>query len=91
LIAKGDDEMLCQVHLTEWTLEEKGILNQFFFHPFDKLEERSGSLVMNYGGGRLCSGTNDFGEKCSDCRYVPYIVRKILKRQSKFNFGKEVK
>ena len=81
--------MLCQVHLTGITEEKKQLLDTFFFHPFDKLEERNGALVMNYGGGKLCRGNNDFGEGCKDCRFVPYFVRKILKRQKVFVFGKE--
>lgn len=81
--------MLCQVHLTGVTEEEKELLDTFFFHPFDKLEERNGALVMNYGGGRLCHGTNDFGEGCKKCRFIPYFVRKILERQKGFVFGKE--
>lgn len=83
--------MLCQVHLRGVTTEEKELLDNLFFHPYDKLEERNGVLIMNYGGGRLCLGTNDFGEGCKDCRYMPYIVRKILKRQNEFTFGKDEK
>lgn len=81
--------MLCQVHLKGVTEEEKEILNAFFFHPYDKLEERDGTLIMNYMGGKLCLGTNDFGEVCGSCRYMPVVVRRILKRQTEFAFGKE--
>lgn len=83
--------MLCQVHLKGVTTEEKELLESMFFHPYDKLEERNGTLIMNYMGGKLCLGTNDFGEKCGDCRYMPYIVRKILRRQKEFVFGKDGK
>ena len=83
--------MLCQVHLKGVTTEEKELLDSIFFHPYDKLEERNGTLIMNYMGGKLCLGTNDFGEKCGDCRYMPYIVRKILRRQKEFFFGKDGK
>ena len=79
--------MLCRVHLTDYTQEEKELLDYLFFHPYDKLEERESVLVMNYGGGKTCPGTNDFGEKCKACRYAPYLVRKILQRQDNFNFG----
>ncbi len=81
--------MLCKVHLEGFTPEEKDILNLMFFHPYDKLEENDGKLIMNYGSGKLCPGTNDFGEGCKLCRYVPYAVRKILRRQEKFVFGKK--
>lgn len=81
--------MLCQVHLTGVTPEEKDILEHLFFHPMDKLEERNGSLIMNFMGGKLCPGTNDFGEGCHDCRYMPFVVRKILRRQTEFKFGKD--
>lgn len=80
--------MLCQVHLTGVTPEERDLLDTLFFHPYDKLEQRNGALVMNYGGGMLCRGINDFGERCGDCRYMPYLVRKILRRQSTFTFGR---
>ncbi len=83
--------MLCQVHLEGITAEEKELLDILFFHPYDKLEERDGALIMNYMGGKLCRGINDFGEGCGGCRYMPYIVRKILKRQKEFTFGKEGK
>lgn len=39
--------------------------------------------------GRLCPGTNDFGENCKNCRYVPFVVRKILQRQENFVFGQK--
>ncbi len=81
--------MLCQVHLKEVSGEEREILDAFFFHPYDKLEERDGTLIMNYMGGKLCMGTNDFSESCGNCRYMPVVVRKILKRQTEFAFGKE--
>ncbi|MGP8050920.1 MAG: hypothetical protein ACLPYB_09945 [Desulfobaccales bacterium] len=81
--------MLCQVHLKGVSAEEKELLECAFFHPYDKLEERNGELVMNYMGGKLCRGVNDFGERCGDCRYMPYMVRKILRRQKDFAFGKE--
>lgn len=80
--------MLCQVHLTGVTEEEKGILDAFFFHPYDKLEDREGTLIMNYMGGKLCPGSNDFDESCGECRYMPFFVRKILRRQSEFSFGR---
>lgn len=81
--------MLCQVHLTEVTAEEKDILDHLFFHPMDKLEECNGGLMMNFMGGKLCHGTNDFGENCKNCRYMPFVVRKILRRQTQYQFGKE--
>lgn len=80
--------MLCQVHLTGFTPEERELLDYIFFHPYDKIEERNGALVMNYGGGKLCQGINDFDEECKACRYPPYFVRNILKRQTNFTFGK---
>lgn len=83
--------MLCQVHLKGVITEEKELLESIFFHPYDKLEERDGTLMMNYMGGRLCLGVNDFGEGCKECRYMPYIVRKILRRQNEFTFGKDGK
>ena len=81
--------MLCQVHLVGETSEEREILNAFFFHPNDKLEERNGVLIMNYMGGKLCQGNNDFNEPCGLCRYMPVVVRRILARQTEFAFGKE--
>lgn len=83
--------MLCQVHLKGITADEKELLDVLFFHPYDKLEERNGALIMNYMGGKLCPGINDFGEGCGGCRYMPYMVRKILKRQKDFTFGKDGK
>ena len=83
--------MLCQVHLNGVTPEEKELLECFFFHPYDKLEERNSTLIMNYMGGKLCLGINDFGGQCGDCRYMPYMVRKILRRQNGFAFGKDKK
>ncbi len=80
---------VCKVHLEGFSPEEKEILDLMFFHPYDKLEECDGKLVMNYGSGEVCMGTNDFGEDCKNCRYVPFAVRKILKRQEKFEFGKQ--
>jgi hypothetical protein len=80
--------MLCQVHLTGVQPDEKEVLDALFFHHYDKLEERNGSLIMNFMGGKLCLGTNDFGEGCGSCRYMPFVVRKILKRQNRFVFGK---
>ena len=82
------DKMLCQVHITKYTREERELFEYFFFHPYDKVEDRNGVLLMNYGGGKLCQGTNDFGEACTDCRYVPYFVREILRRETVFSFGK---
>ncbi len=81
---------LCQVHLEGIIAEEREILDIFFFHPLDKLEEDDGRLVMNYGSGEVCLGTNEFGESCKNCRHVPFIVRKILQRQKKFVFGKTI-
>jgi hypothetical protein len=80
---------LCKVHLEGFTPEEKEILDMMFFHPYDILEEYDGKFIMNYGSGELCLGTNDFGEDCKNCRYVPFVVRKILKRQRDFEFGKK--
>lgn len=79
---------LCQVHLEGVTAEEREILSIFFFHPLDTLEEDDGKLIMNYGSGEVCLGTNEFGEGCKNCRHVPFIVRKILQRQTRFVFGK---
>jgi hypothetical protein len=81
--------MLCKVHLEDFSPEEKEILDMTFFHPYDKLEEVDGKLIMNYGSGKLCPGTNDFREDCKNCRYVPFVVRKILRRQENFVFGKK--
>ncbi len=81
--------LLCKVHLEGFTPEEKEILDTMFFHPYDKLEEYDGKLIMNYGSGELCLGTNDFGEDCKHCRYVPVVVRRILQRQEHFEFGKK--
>jgi len=81
--------VLCQVNLKDVTADEREILDAFFFHPYDKLEEIDGALMMNYMGGKLCLGTNDFSEACGLCRYMPVVVRKILKRQTEFTFGKE--
>jgi len=83
--------MLCQVHLTGVTSEERQMRDYLFFHPYDKIEERDGALVLNYGGGQLCRGRNDFGEACGDCRYAPYMIRRILQRQKSFSFGKEAR
>ncbi len=81
---------LCKVHLEGFTPEEKETLDMMFFHPFDKLEEYDGRLIMNYGCGEgICLGTNDFGEGCKECRYVPFVVRRILRRQEKYVFGKK--
>ena len=82
--------MLCKVHLEGFTPQEKEILDMMFFHPYDKLEEDEGKLIMNYGSGKLCPGTNDFGEDCKNCRYIPFAVRKILRRQKNFVFGKKL-
>jgi hypothetical protein len=82
--------MLCKVHLEGFTLEEKEILDMTFFHPYDKFEAYDEKLIMNYGSGRLCPGTNDFGENCKNCRYVPFVVRKILRRQENFVFGEKL-
>lgn len=79
--------LLCKIHLEGFTPEEKEILDTMFFHPYDKLEEYDGKLIMNYGSGELCLGTNDFGEDCKRCRYVPVVVRRILQRQTHFEFG----
>lgn len=80
--------MLCQVHLTGITEKDRELLDYLFFHPYDKLEEQNGALVMNYGGGKLCQGTNEFDEGCKECRTVPYLVRKILKKQTTFRSGR---
>jgi len=80
---------LCKVHLEGYTPQEKEILDLMFFHPYDKFDEYDGKLIMNYGSGEICNGTNDFGEDCKNCRYVPCVVRKVLKRQEKFVFGKK--
>ncbi|MGD2186132.1 MAG: hypothetical protein PVI71_08390 [Desulfobacterales bacterium] len=80
--------ILCKVHLEGFTSEEKEILDMTFFHPYDQLEAYDGKLIMNYGSGALCLGTNDFGEDCKNCRYVPFVVRRILRRQENFVFGK---
>lgn len=79
--------ILCKVHLEGFTPEEKEILDMTFFHPYDKLEEYDGKLILNYGSGALCPGTNDFGENCKNCRYVPVVVRRVLQRQEHFVFG----
>ena len=78
---------LCKVHLEGFTPEEKEILDIMFFHPYDQLEEYDGKFIMNYGSGEICLGTNDFEEDCKNCRYVPFVVRKILRRQENFVFG----
>lgn len=81
---------LCKVHLEGFTSEEKEILDIMFFHPYDKLEENNGTLIMNYGCGEdICMGINDFGEDCKNCRYVPFVVRRILRRQENFVFGEK--
>ena len=80
--------MLCQVILKDVTGDEKAVLDSFFFHPYDKMEEVDGELMLNYMGGKLCQGSNDFSESCGNCRYMPVVVRKILKRQTEFVFGK---
>jgi len=80
---------LCKVHIEGFTADEKEVLDMMFFHPFDKLEEYDGKLIMNYGSGKICPGTNDFAEDCRSCRYVPFVVRKILKRQENFTFGEK--
>lgn len=79
---------LCRVNLDNVSEEEKGILNLMFFHPYDKLEEDGAKLIMNYGSGDDCTGVNDFGEGCKNCRYVPFVVRRILRRQKEYVFGK---
>lgn len=79
--------MLCKVHLEGFTPEEKEVLDMMFFHPYDKFEEVDGKLIMNYGRGAVCPGINDFGEDCKNCRYVPFVVRRILRRQQNFVFG----
>ena len=79
--------MLCKVHLEGFTPGEKEILDMTFFHPYDKFEEVDGKLIMNYGSGALCPGINDFGEDCKKCRYVPFVVKRILIRQQNFVFG----
>ena len=83
----GEEMKLCKVHLEDVTEQEKELLNSFFFHPYDKLEEYDGRFIMNYGSGEVCPGTNDFGEDCKHCRYVPFFVRRILRRQENFVFG----
>jgi hypothetical protein len=80
---------LCKVHLEGYTPEEKELLDLMFFHPYDKLEEDDGRLIMNYGSGEVCPGINDFGEDCKQCRYVPFFVRRILRRQENFVFGEK--
>ena len=82
---------LCKVHIEGFTADEKEVLDMMFFHPFDKLEEYDGKLIMNYGSGQVCPGTNDFAEDCRSCRYVPFVVRKILRRQKNFTFGEKPK
>jgi hypothetical protein len=79
--------MLCQVHLTAHTPEEKDLVNYLFFHPYDKVTEKDGAVILNYGGGNLCRGKNDFGEGCKECRYAPLLIRKILGRQDSYKFG----
>lgn len=80
---------LCKVHIEGFTADEKEVLDMMFFHPFDKLEEYDGKLIMNYGSGEVCPGTNDFEEDCKNCRYVPFVARRILRRQENFIFGKK--
>lgn len=83
--------MLCQVHLKEVSDGERELLDYMFFHPLDKLEERDEAVILNYGGGKLCRGSNDFGESCGNCRYMPYFIRQILQRQKALTFGREPK
>lgn len=73
--------MLCRVNLLDVSKEDLEILKAFFFTPLDKIEERNGRIILNYMGGELCKGINDFGDTCKECRYQPEIVLKYLRRQ----------
>ncbi len=73
---------VCRANLDNASAEEREILDLMFFHPYDKLIKDGDKLRMNYGSGNDCTGTNDFGEPCKDCRYVPFVVKRIIRRQA---------
>ncbi len=75
--------MLCRVTLLEVSEEDIEAIKSFFFDPLEKVEVRKGEVSLSYMGGELCRGENDFGERCGDCRYMPYVVRKYL-REGKY-------
>ncbi|WP_456474943.1 hypothetical protein [Candidatus Pyrohabitans sp.] len=71
--------MLCRVRLLDVSEEDLEVMRSFFFDPVEKEGIRGGEVELNYMGGELCLGENDFGEGCEACRYMPYVVRKYLK------------
>lgn len=81
--------VLCRVNLHNVTPEDIVTLKSYYFFPLEKIEEQEGRVILNAMGGELCSGTNDFGEDCKECRYAPEIVRKYLKKEKKITIGKE--
>jgi|Deesub1362A_J573_1020465.scaffolds.fasta_scaffold10293_3 hypothetical protein len=72
--------MLCRVKLLEVSEEDLEVIKSFFLDPMEKVEVHEGEVTLNYMGGELCPGENDFGEHCGECRYMPYVVRKYLKK-----------
>lgn len=72
--------MLCRVRLLDVSEEDLEVIKSFFLDPVEKVEVHKEEVALNYMGGELCFGENDFGESCEACRYMPYVVRKYLKK-----------
>ncbi len=82
--------MLCRVKLLDVSEDDLEVIKSFFFDPMEKVEVSKGEVTLNYMGGEPCRGKNDFGERCGECRYMPYVVRKYLK-QGKYTLPEKKK
>lgn len=71
--------MLCRVRLLDVSQEDLEVIQSFFFDPLEEVEVCEGEVTLNYMGGEPCSGKNDFGEGCEECRYMPQVVKKYLR------------
>ncbi|MEE8359009.1 MAG: hypothetical protein V3R82_06330 [Candidatus Hydrothermarchaeales archaeon] len=81
--------VLCRVNLFNVTDEDLAILKSFYFTPLEQLEvEDDGRVILNFMGGDLCEGINDFGDPCKGCRYQPEIVLRYLRKQSEIKIGR---
>ncbi len=80
--------MLCRVRVYGVSPEDLLTIKSYYFFALEKPEEHGEYITLNAMGGEPCSGTNDFGESCRECRYQPEIVRKYLRRQKTFEIEK---
>jgi len=72
--------MLCRVRLVGVGERDRETMKSFFVDALEKEGLDREEPRLNYMGGELCGGKNDMGEECPSCSYMPWVVRKYLKK-----------